>query len=1096
MMMIKTYSQSTNTTLSERKKRKLYKRIERLLANVRRERKNHRLHLELGDAYTLLEEINEADKHYMTAIDILHQDDIDEKARKQIIVLYGKILNLDPNNYDAYTQLGQEYVAAGQKEKASRFLLSSGKKAFENGEYELALQCYEQVIDLGKSNPYIIERCTEIFLKLGRKNDAIENYVKIGDMYAREEKAVEALEYYKKASALDPASPDLTLKVARMYYTLEWTENAAAEMVKIAEFHEQQQNFSEALKYFQHSLSLDRENDRALAGKLRITASHDLEVSGKAAQSEREESQEDILEELDLIEEALKTQHFVQQKLEKAEVANETDAELNEEAPQDNSRVPEPEILPETTTSASGESSSTETEERGSNVIDATDIFSNGAGTDATKEKAAETHESLEGQADDIDDFFQLDLRQTDKPSETGNDAQQEAKLEEGTAWKDRLLDLNLEEGFVLTTGLDDRSEKDVPEQAPSSSDAEFQSPQEENTAAGSDTQRFEIPLPQHSEETDAEDAPKLELASETQSGTEETETFEALEFPGSPEDAKNAEKPFEPAELSAPESPEEEVVTEPPFDTVQFEGLPETQHAEEGETEMSAVAPESEKNENSKEEQRLDTSSDAEVASESANLDEEAEKLIAETLNFTLEEASKEPESAAEETALVDSPSAETAGLEASQELAGEALQKELVAESPAQETNEIDVPDFDGEDGPPPTFTPVKEPEDRPRTVFQGSVAELEIKLEDLEKQFENTEEEKHFLQEQFTAQIGQLKSREALLKREYNRMRKDKEDLQHRLEEMTSIYESSRQKADEQDESRYEAIVSKIQRKKQSLQEHVNKLLKQREQNGRFLAEELKSLGSTKQRLQSNLEYIQQVKARVEQKIQTDLRQTQEEVQRLSSQALRLEAELDSKQKAELNLHDQYDRLSQEKETLQDQFTETISALTEENEKIGEQLKELSKEKLETEHLLKKKFKALHLSYQRLRGEFKSSVQSKEIELNRTAQRLSQFADEYVKLETTLKEIRQERDKLERMLAQETATRERLEDNLTDIESQVNSLEVQGSELLGQLEEELDRQFTITQSASDEFQGSLGELEQLLAMQEKEIQSLEVL
>ena len=1062
MMMIKTYSQGTDTSLSERKKKKLQKRIERLQNNLRRERKNHKLHIELGDSYALLEDMESAEKFYVSAIDILHQGDVDERARKQIIVLYGKILNIVPDNYDAYTKLGEEYVAAGQKEKASRFLLSSGKKAFENGDYELALQCYEQVIDLGKSNPYIIERCTEIFLKLDRKDDAIENYVKIGDMYAREEKAVEALEYYKKASALDPESPDLTLKVARMYYTLEWTENAAAEMVKIAEYHEQQKNFAEALKYFQHSLSLDRENDRALAGKLRITASKGMNGSEGSVSAAEKESQEDILKELDLIEDALKTQNFAKMEEKKRETADEAERMPSAEPP-----------LSEETLSA-------EPEERENNVIDATEMFSNGQAPAQKQPPAPQEAEAFIPQSpEEEEDSFQLDREETQASEGRADTEPKEQRKKEAVVWQDRLLDLNLEEDFVLMTGLNDQNGEDSPAQVPDS-DEEKSLREEDKDTTDAGPQIIEVPLPKAESKGEAEKPLGIDFPPSTENETEDVELFESLDLHPLEEDPQQKEDIFEPAELTAATVPG--TGEETPLEDTQFETFAKEEQAEEVDSGPNVVQATEEK---SSDAQAASASPEADrLLEEDKKIEEEAEKLIEETLLMTNGETPQVSESDTGEKHIeedvIEIPIAET-----TEEPQPENLPEEASAEPTPEKM-----------DGMPPTYTPIKKPEKIPRPPFEGTVPELEQRLEDLEKQLENTEEEKYFLQEQFTAQISKLKSRETQLKREYERSRKDKDDLQQRLEEITSIYESSRQKGEESDEARYEAIVNKIQRKKQALQEHVNKLLKQREQNGRFLAEELKSLGSTKQRLQHNLEYIQQVKARVEQKIQTDLRQAQEEVEQLSSQAIKLEQALTEKRQSEQQLHDQFDKLQKEKDMLQDQFTETISALTKENEKTGEQLKELSKEKLETEHLLKKKFKTLHLSYQRLKSEYKTSVHSKEMELNRTAQRLSQFADEYVKLETTLKDIRKERDKLERMLAQETATRERLEDNLTDIESQVNSLEAQGSELLEQLGQELDHQLMVKQNTTDEFQGSLGELEQLLALQEKEIQSLEVL
>ncbi len=74
---------------------------------------------------------------------------------------------------------------------------------------------------------------------------------------------------------------------------------------------------------------------------------------------------------------------------------------------------------------------------------------------------------------------------------------------------------------------------------------------------------------------------------------------------------------------------------------------------------------------------------------------------------------------------------------------------------------------------------------------------------------------------------------------------------------------------------DEERYETIIAKIQNKKSLLQQHLNTLLKRREENGRFLAEELKNLHATKRALQNNITHIQQIKTQLEYKINNELR-----------------------------------------------------------------------------------------------------------------------------------------------------------------------------------------------------------------------------
>ncbi len=249
----------------------------------------------------VLQDYPKAEFHYESAIASLRQEPPSERANKQMIMLYGKILSITPDHREAQQRSGPGICCCRTKEKAFRFLLSSAKRALDNENYDLALQCYRQLIDIGKSNPHILDRCSEMYLKLGRKQEAMENYIHLGDLYLQEEKHIEALDYYKKACAIEPENTDLLLKIARIYYAMEWTENAAAELVKLGEVHEKRQNFREALKYYQNGLRLDPENEKARVGAERVNQFHTIDNPWEQTGAYSGTQTLNILEELDQV---------------------------------------------------------------------------------------------------------------------------------------------------------------------------------------------------------------------------------------------------------------------------------------------------------------------------------------------------------------------------------------------------------------------------------------------------------------------------------------------------------------------------------------------------------------------------------------------------------------------------------------------------------------------------------------------------------------------------------------------------------------------------------------------------------------------------
>ncbi len=925
MFMIAQSSSSDNSVLSERRKRGLKKKLDKALSALRHDRANHQLHIEIGDLYAQLDQADQADHYYSSAIELLQQGTTDEKIRKQVIMLYGKILSLVPGKESAYLSLAQEYDAAGQKEKAVRFLLSSGKRAFDQANYTLALTCYNQVIVMGRGNPYLMERCTEIYLKLGNKDRAMTSYIEIGDLYAREEKYIDALDYYKKAHAVGADSPELLLKIARMYYAMEWKENAAAELVKLAEYYERKQNIEDAVKYYQHSSNLDPDNQKAREGKFRLMYQHtELPQAAAAAATQLNA---DVLGELDQLE-----HHLTVLDGENDEAMDELseliDLTFHEDMPR-NSAVSQAPVV------------------RNDHEIDASALMS----TDEFP--AFQLNDGGEALAVDDD---KDELAFTEEHSATST----------ATFWDDRLWDLEVtdtssvvepyseeqtqEQEFLYEEH--DRSVESARFALPAVKEWEPEQPDDAANVTAFGSARFALPLPAELETTPVAD--------------------DAVETP------EHASLPLETPSTTAPETPRD-------------------------------------------------------------NIEDAAEALVRQVMEMDID---IEPETLSQ--------------------------QQEHAAAVPPQEN----------------------------ALLFDADTSELQQKLHTLEKHLQNTEEEKYFLQEQFAAQIGDLKTRETLVQRQYETAQKERKALQDRLDQMMATYEASRKNADQFDDARYETMIRKIQDKKDALQQHLNKLLQEREQNGHVLQEELQQLGVAKERLQHNVESIQQAKARVEYRINTELRQAQEQIRTLSATSLHLQKQLHAKQDVERELYESQEKLRSEKEALQDQFTDTIAALTSENESLERQVQELSTTKSQAERALKKKLHTIYHAHQRLKGRFQHILTAKEQELSRTAQQLSEFADEYVKLEGGLNAIRTERDQLDMMLVKETATRESLQEKLFGIERHIDSLEAQGSGLLDQLEEELNRQLTMKQSSADQFQDSLEELEQLLTRQEEEIHALELL
>ncbi len=1339
-------------SLSGRRKKKLERQVEKYLSALQTHRNDHKIHIDLGDTYAELENIDKGVKSYHAAIELLRQASNVGKTKNLIIGLYEKIINMTPEVYRPYIDLSEEYIAAGQKEKAFRFLLTSAKKAYEEENYELALECYNQAIAKGRTNPHIVERCTELYMKLGRKQEAMQNYLQIGDMYAQEEKNIEALEYYKKACSVEPDNPELLLKVARMYNAMAWTENAASELVKVGEHYEHNHDFTEALRYYNYSVRLDPENERAQEGRTRINQSTTIDETGimeAVAEIPATPSEADILEQLDQIDATVEytpepptTADFELTPLDATLVFKGggpdtgllTDADTAEmetivldgapeTSPEDTSMQMNAEsndlngfILDETLIIDSRQASSDIPEEtlwfsrdNGETAIGSgsAELLSQHAGENGLLNSASDGQPSTNlFMLDDQDDadlpgpgLFSLTdtgdmLEPQDlssifsfaEPSESATPARIEPGIvptSDAEEPFDSLRPLTSEEGddLLIETGTllmrEDRDSdysEDVSsfdeDLSPAGGDANVLPPAAEavDTAVGTESSAASISLEDwiidlkedelvelaleealREEEHEASanweellgltpsqppeslpNGPQLSIAEQlpasdgstvsnaaAQSDNQnepgdlidiqpEMRTNDHLEFSqkravdidpnatlefvhdrtiNAPEEVDDGETSEEvPQEFVVGEESDvvpdtlwlegdPEVALDMYLDDVPFDEAPADEMDDHDVQDLIAYPDDEESADVVSEEEHADhTQFVLEVNMDGEELEdvghnnngvgtflhdnaepEKIESAVHDTLDMGMFLNDAEASEADDKIGVSLVENADDVPLD--EELhaneiiadtdAEELLQTEQMTGDDADVSQTLDetmhaeaheaagdlIEDNIVEDVVGDAFPQSEEAADmeglleestmnailaehEPQSMtdvsgYSGDIQNLHQRINGLEQQLGRTEEEKYFLQERFAAQISQHKEHEESLQREIADVYRDKAELEKQLhvpgdETVAETSETTASVASVTsgasvagfNNDRYDALIGKIEQKKIRVQKQLRKLLKKREEGGRYLSQELDVLTTAKQRLQQNLEYIQQVKARVEEKVNTELRQSQKSVAALTKTSKSLESQLRAQRQQEQKLRKEFAVLRQEKEQLQADYADTLSEIQHEKTELEQQVQQVSHAKQTVERTLKKKLHSLHRSYKQLKGEYKTVIELKDAQLAESAQQLSDATGKYKKLEKILAEIRKERARLNTRLHEEMTARESLEEKLVTIEAHVDSLDVQELKLVKRLDHELEQYFSQEQHVSDKFHLSLDEFEGLLALQEREIQTLEAI
>jgi tetratricopeptide (TPR) repeat protein len=94
----------------------------------------------------------------------------------------------------------------GNKEK----LIAAAQKLVEKGQFDKAVREYLKVVAEDDTDIRIWIRIGDLYVKIGQKNEAIENYKKVAQLYLQQNDSERAIAVYKQILHIDPASASTT----------------------------------------------------------------------------------------------------------------------------------------------------------------------------------------------------------------------------------------------------------------------------------------------------------------------------------------------------------------------------------------------------------------------------------------------------------------------------------------------------------------------------------------------------------------------------------------------------------------------------------------------------------------------------------------------------------------------------------------------------------------------------------------------------------------------------------------------------------------------------------------------------------------------
>jgi tetratricopeptide (TPR) repeat protein len=139
-------------------------------------------------------------------------------------------------------------------------VLSSAEKFVQQGKLANAVAEYEKVIQNDPKDLTVVNTLGDLYARLGKNDDAVQCFRKVGDAYAAEGFAVKAIALYKKITKLNPKAMDCAQKLADLYTMQGLHTDARAQYTQIAEHYLRAGEMEPASRIFHKMLELDPEN--------------------------------------------------------------------------------------------------------------------------------------------------------------------------------------------------------------------------------------------------------------------------------------------------------------------------------------------------------------------------------------------------------------------------------------------------------------------------------------------------------------------------------------------------------------------------------------------------------------------------------------------------------------------------------------------------------------------------------------------------------------------------------------------------------------------------------------------------------------------
>ncbi|PID57845.1 hypothetical protein CSB45_06385 [candidate division KSB3 bacterium] len=187
-----------------------------------------------------------------------------KSSKDKEVEKYEKILEEQPDDRNALNALGDLYAKRGDAEKACTYYLNVGSLYARDGFTLKAIAVYKKAQRARPDQISTYLELADLYVQKGLIGEAKANYLSAAEKQATAGEKRESLDTYRKIADLDPSNLKIRTKLAAMYESEQFMEDAALIYVDIGEV-VLREDVDTAKTHFERALELHGDNEETLS---------------------------------------------------------------------------------------------------------------------------------------------------------------------------------------------------------------------------------------------------------------------------------------------------------------------------------------------------------------------------------------------------------------------------------------------------------------------------------------------------------------------------------------------------------------------------------------------------------------------------------------------------------------------------------------------------------------------------------------------------------------------------------------------------------------------------------------------------------------